>query len=232
MTDSPCMSVGSESVMQEEPQTSAPPQQLNADISCPPQSPSAIQPMPTNSFEDKPGVTTLVSSVPGGRSSPTLKTLKKPAGAGHEVSSLSESDAAPPGKSIGNSQSLGWIPSILRLGPLVGLLALSFSALQVFASYAVLKGSDGDAVENWKYQPTVYLAILTAISNKALAFAMVQGTVITFWLRALRGTTLVQLHSDWAVGLHAWKAIVGTTFNLTKLPDNTNALQPDVILIF
>ena len=38
---------------------------------------------------------------------------------------------------------------------------------------------------------------------------MIQGTVITFWLRALRGTTLVQLHRDWAQGLFVWKALSG-----------------------
>ena len=78
-------------------------------------------------------------------------------------------------------QSTSWIPSIIRAGPLIGLCAITFSILQIFGSYTVLKTSDGDATTNWKYQPTVYLAILTAISNKALAFAMIQGTVITFW---------------------------------------------------
>ena len=64
------------------------------------------------------------------------------------------------------------------------------------------RASNGDAVVHWKYQPTVYLAILTAISNKALAFAAVQGTVVTFWTRALQGTTLAQMHRDWSYGLH------------------------------
>jgi hypothetical protein len=45
-------------------------------------------------------------------------------------------------------------------------------------------------------------------SNKALAFAAIQGTVITFWLRALRGTTLGQMHRDWSYGLYVWQAIV------------------------
>lgn len=42
-----------------------------------------------------------------------------------------------------------------------GLGALLFAFLQLVASYAVLKGSDGDEVVDWKYQPSVYLAILT-----------------------------------------------------------------------
>jgi hypothetical protein len=74
-------------------------------------------------------------------------------------------------------QPSAWRPSVLRIGPLVGLAALAFAAAQIVASFAVLKASDGDAVAGWKYQPTVYLAILTAVSNKALSFAVVQGTV-------------------------------------------------------
>ena len=111
-----------------------------------------------------------------------------------------------------------WKPSLLRIGPLVGLFAICFAVLQIIASYAVLKTSHHDAVANWKYQPTVYLAILTAISNKALAFAVVQGTVITWWLKAVRGTTLNAMHQDWANGLFLYKAVAsGRKFNALAL---------------
>lgn len=53
------------------------------------------------------------------------------------------------------TEPLGWKPSLLRVGPLVGLAALLFSGLSIAASYAVLKSSHGDAVVNWRYQPTV-----------------------------------------------------------------------------
>ena len=96
-----------------------------------------------------------------------------------------------------------WRPSILRIGSLTGLLALLFAFLQIFASYAVLKASDKKPITTWEYQPTVYLAILVAISNKALAFAAIQGVTVTFWLRALKGTTLGQLHRDWVRGIPA-----------------------------
>ena len=94
-------------------------------------------------------------------------------------------------------QQQPWSPSLVQAGPVAGLAAILFAFVQTFACYAVLRASDGDAVAKWKYQPTVYLAVLTALSNKALAFAVVQGTVITFWLRVLNGTTLGQLHRDW-----------------------------------
>ena len=99
-------------------------------------------------------------------------------------------------------ESKPWRPSLFRIGPLVGLTALLVSFLQMFASYGILKGSDGDLTTNWKYQPTVYLAIFATVSNKSLIFATVQGTIISFWRRALSGTTLAQLHRDWGHGSH------------------------------
>lgn len=47
---------------------------------------------------------------------------------------------------------------------------------------------------------------------------MVQGIVITFWSRLLGGTTLAQLHRDWAFGLHVWKALAaGRHFNVLAI---------------
>lgn len=67
-----------------------------------------------------------------------------------------------------------WRPSLLQLGPLLGLAALVFAFLQILASYAVLAASNGDLVDNWNVQPTVYLAIFTALGNKTMAFATIQ----------------------------------------------------------
>ncbi|KAK5174063.1 uncharacterized protein LTR77_001143 [Saxophila tyrrhenica] len=113
---------------------------------------------------------------------------------------------------------INWRPSFLRIAPLVGLGALLFAVLSTVASFAILKASDGDAVADWKYQPTVYLAILTALSNKALSFAVVQGTVVTWWLKALAGTTLKDMHEDWGVGQFLFRAMVsGRRFNALAL---------------
>lgn len=43
-----------------------------------------------------------------------------------------------------------WRPSILRYGPLSGLAALSIALLQLLAAFAVLKASDGQAVNSWR----------------------------------------------------------------------------------
>ena len=121
-------------------------------------------------------------------------------------------------KQISEPEMLPWRPSVLRVLPLMGLASLTFTGLQIIASYAVLAASNGDEVQTWKYQPTVYLAILTAISNKTLAFAAVQGAVVTFWLRVLRGTTLGQMHRDWSYAAYVYRAIIsGRNFNLLAL---------------
>lgn len=63
-----------------------------------------------------------------------------------------------------------------------------------------------------------YADLTKAVSNKAVAFALIQGTVVTFWNRVLQGTTLAQLHRDWGYGLYVWKAIVsGKHFNILAL---------------
>ena len=136
------------------------------------------------------------------------KPFEHPAMYREEVESPTEKGSQDPPEPISESRMIPWRPSFLRVAPLMGIAALTFTVLQAVASYAVLAASNGAEVKNWKYQPTVYLAILTAISNKALAFAAVQGTVVTFWLRALRGTTLGQIQRDWSYGLYVWRAIV------------------------
>ena len=130
----------------------------------------------------------------------------------------SKDDISPPLEQNCWIQPTSWRPSVLRVLPLSGLIALAFAFCQILASYAILAASNGDKSVNWTYQPNVYLAILTAISNKAVAFAAVQGTVVTFWLRALRGTTLAQLHRDWSFSLYAYRAVLaGRHFNLLAL---------------
>lgn len=105
-------------------------------------------------------------------------------------------------------QATSWKCSLLRPGPLGGLSALGLAVLHVFATYLILLFSDGEPTDTWRYQPSVYLAILTSISNKAIAFAALQGTVATFWRHALQGTTMGQLHRDWSYGLYAYVGLV------------------------
>lgn len=89
--------------------------------------------------------------------------------------------------------------SLFRVGPLAGLAALALALLLLFASFTILMVSDGQATDRWHepWVPTVWLAIFTAVSNKLIAFAAIQGVVVLWWRRATRGATLKQLHTDW-----------------------------------
>lgn len=89
--------------------------------------------------------------------------------------------------------------SLFRVGPLAGLAALALALLLLFASFTILMISDGQATDRWHepWVPTVWLAIFTAVSNKLIAFAAIQGVVVSWWRRATRGATLKQLHTDW-----------------------------------
>ena len=93
-----------------------------------------------------------------------------------------------------------WLPTFARFGPLLGIGALLFVLLSIPASAIVLAVSTRQPVQKWAIQPSVYLSVVTGIGNKALGFAAIQGAIITWWLRALRGTTLEKLHYDWPVG--------------------------------
>lgn len=73
-----------------------------------------------------------------------------------------------------------WRPTVLQQRPLVGVAALCVTIGCIFASLAVLVASDGQAVTSWSIQPTVYLAIVTAIANMSLALARLEAVPVSF----------------------------------------------------
>ncbi|KAI9695641.1 MAG: hypothetical protein M1820_008488 [Bogoriella megaspora] len=97
--------------------------------------------------------------------------------------------------------------TFLRKGPLIGLFALLFTFLSIPASFLVLALSNGQKVSSWKLQPTVYLAILTALGNSAMRLAAIQGAMVVWWSHAMYGTTFAQLHRDWQMSLGALGAM-------------------------
>lgn len=90
-----------------------------------------------------------------------------------------------------------WKSTFLRWGPLSGVFAMFLAISSMFACLGVLVGSNGVAVSNWTVQPSEYLAIFTAIANLAMRYACIQGIIIAWWTRAIRGSTLSKLHWDW-----------------------------------
>ena len=60
-----------------------------------------------------------------------------------------------------------WKPTLIRLGPLAGILAMCLALSCILASLGILMGSNGVSVEHWTVQPSEYLAVFTAIANLA-----------------------------------------------------------------
>ncbi|KAK5173253.1 uncharacterized protein LTR77_001934 [Saxophila tyrrhenica] len=94
-----------------------------------------------------------------------------------------------------------WKPTLFRAGPLSGILAMLVALTSIVVSLAILVASDGAAVSSWEAQPSIYLAICTAVANLAMRYACLQGVVIAWWTRAFKGSiTLGKLHHDWRSG--------------------------------
>ena len=102
-----------------------------------------------------------------------------------------------------------WNTTLLRAGPISGVFSMFLALASIFACLGVLEGSNGAAVESWSVQPSLYLAIFTALANLAMRYACIQGIVIAWWARALRGSTLSQLHWDWRSGTTLIGALTG-----------------------
>ncbi|KAK8197963.1 hypothetical protein IWZ00DRAFT_144170 [Phyllosticta capitalensis] len=124
-------------------------------------------------------------------------------------------DAIPNGKP--------WQPGWIRRLP-VGLLSLFFGIASMAMSAVVLWASDGKEIETWpssalhRAQPSVFLSVLAACANTFLRFALAKAVSVTWWQRALEGTTLNDLHQAWAFGSSLQASLfAGRNFNLVAL---------------
>ena len=68
---------------------------------------------------------------------------------------------------------------MLQPRSVLGLTALAVAVTCVFVAYAILKGSHNKSVFDWPIQPTVYLAVVTAIANSAIAFARMEAIPVS-----------------------------------------------------
>jgi hypothetical protein len=111
-----------------------------------------------------------------------------------------------------------WQPGVWSQMPMRGILALIFSLFCMAGSIAILYRSDGQPVHDWKISPTVYLALLTTGANMSLRFAFNQGVRIAWWIKALRGATVRDLHHQWSSGDGFFSALFsGRYFSLVSL---------------
>ena len=108
-----------------------------------------------------------------------------------------------------NSQSRNpWRASPFRRIPWLGLSAFLGALLGVGVAVSVLVVSNGQPASHWSIQPTVYLAIASAVTNILLHFALAEAVNIAWWRRATQDDAkIADLHRTWSYGNSLWAAI-------------------------
>lgn len=126
---------------------------------------------------------TVTTTYPTVSQSPTSKVSKNgPLVQSQELPML-RSTTRPPHpavvlwKALWHPNQHTWNPRALQIRPLVGMAAICVTVGCVFASLMVLLRSDGQATEDWSLSPAIALAIITAISNSAIALAHMEAVV-------------------------------------------------------
>lgn len=111
-----------------------------------------------------------------------------------------------------------WQPGAWARLPRLGLLALSGALLCAYGAAAVLKLCDGQSIDDWPIQPPVYLAFLSAFTNAFLRFAFAEGVTISWWTKALRTSSIRNLHRNWGYGNSLWSILTSRRpFSLIRL---------------
>jgi hypothetical protein len=110
-----------------------------------------------------------------------------------------------------------WQPTFWRIQPLLGILALTVTISCLFVSLGILYTSNGDKTSIWYFQPTVYLAIASACSNAALQCALHLAAPVSWWYKALRGSTVKDLELDWEAGESFPRAFLNTIIQRRRL---------------
>ncbi|KAH8822055.1 hypothetical protein F5884DRAFT_851252 [Xylogone sp. PMI_703] len=104
--------------------------------------------------------------------------------------------------------AVGWTPGLRYHIPWPAFAAFIGALICIAVMIVVLELSNGDEVDNWRVQPSVYLAICTACVNVCLRFAFSRGTAIQWWNKSIsQETTLADLHKLWSLGESVLEAI-------------------------
>ncbi|KIX07977.1 uncharacterized protein Z518_02631 [Rhinocladiella mackenziei CBS 650.93] len=120
-----------------------------------------------------------------------------------------------------------WRAGLTHL-PYGGIGGLLLALVGVIVAVAILVASDGVATNKWKFQPTVYLAIASTLTNVTLAYSLLAGVNISWWHKALKdGTKVGDLHRVWAFGNSFLAAITsGRHVNLVAIASILVAISP------
>lgn len=121
-----------------------------------------------------------------------------------------------------------WKTTAISRLPIPGFAALLGALLGVVASIAILMGSNGQPTQSWSLQPTVYLAVASAVTNIALHFALTEGVTVAWWRRASEeDTSIGDLHRHWSYGNSLWAAVTsGRHINMVAIASIFVAIGP------
>lgn len=100
-----------------------------------------------------------------------------------------------------------WRTGYIAQFPLFGCSALVLALLAAIAALITLIVSDNASLESWKWQPSLVLAIASGSFKVMLAYALAQGALVFWWTRAVRGSTVGELHRVWEQSQHLWSAL-------------------------
>lgn len=109
-------------------------------------------------------------------------------------------------------QGQRWEPQIVQPRIMSGLLALAVTIACMFAALGVLKASAGQPKDSWRVQPTVPLAILSAVGAGAIRYAKGCATPVAWWYQAMQGKTVRELEDQWQAG----RGVLGALTNLRR----------------
>ncbi|KAH9203850.1 hypothetical protein DL95DRAFT_398978, partial [Leptodontidium sp. 2 PMI_412] len=100
---------------------------------------------------------------------------------------------------LSQPENLPQTSSLLARIPFGSLLSLLMSVLCLLSSVLILKFSNGQPIDSWPssrfpIQPSVLMSICTAIANLSIRTMFDCGTIISWWRKAYRGSTVGELH--------------------------------------
>lgn len=93
-----------------------------------------------------------------------------------------------------------WKPGWFTQFPYTGFGALLGVVICSAAAVAVVYASNGKAKSQWKIKaaPNVLLSIFNSLASILVTMAVGQGIAISWWRRAMKGTTVENLHHSWS----------------------------------
>ncbi|KAM0321283.1 hypothetical protein ACHAPQ_009506 [Fusarium lateritium] len=115
-----------------------------------------------------------------------------------------------------------WLPGFWKRFPYRGLGMWLLALIGTVAAILILVYSDGVPVANWDehIQPTVWLALTSALSGAFLAVAFTEGAAISYWRAAGKPVTLQQLQAVYGSST----GIIQAIFNLFTWKSKTLGL--------